>query len=292
MAGKQKNKLKVTTAWTLACLVVLFAALCLWLYTGDITKAKSSVFKALPFPMASVGGIFVPTNEYISRYQEARKIFPGTDPISLKDGTYAQLIAEEKLRQLALEHGVRATQKEIDEEYQRRAAAADLEGKKNFEELLAGFGLSRSSYQLKSIKPDILMANLQIWYNSNRQLNQAVYQQADNLLKRIRDGEDMGVLAKSFSQDEGSKATGGDTGFAEITELLPELREAATEAKTGEPKIIAARTGVLVLRKEEESAGRVRLRQIFLEAPNFQNWYKQETDKIKTKRFINPENIY
>jgi peptidyl-prolyl cis-trans isomerase SurA len=57
---------------------------------------------------------------------------------------------------------------------------------------------------------------------------------AQDLLKRVKAGEDFGSLARLYSQDPGSAAEGGDLGFADRTTFVKEFAAWAFKLKAGE----------------------------------------------------------
>ena len=62
----------------------------------------------------------------------------------------------------------------------------------------------------------------------------ATEQLAERLYERIRNGEDFGELAKSFSEDPGSALNGGDLNWVDPNSLVPEFREVMANAAQGE----------------------------------------------------------
>ncbi|MBI3184776.1 MAG: SurA N-terminal domain-containing protein [Myxococcales bacterium] len=56
----------------------------------------------------------------------------------------------------------------------------------------------------------------------------------DNLRKELEGGKDFAQVAKEFSEDTGSKQSGGDLGFNERAAWVPEFSEAAFGLKVGE----------------------------------------------------------
>jgi len=54
------------------------------------------------------------------------------------------------------------------------------------------------------------------------------------LRERIRAGEDFGELAKAWSDDDSTKAKGGDLGFLDVQDVSPELKQAIAALKPGE----------------------------------------------------------
>jgi peptidyl-prolyl cis-trans isomerase C len=58
--------------------------------------------------------------------------------------------------------------------------------------------------------------------------------EAENILKRIKGGEDFGKLATEFSDDKGSRDKGGDLGFFPKGKTVPSFERAAFELKVGD----------------------------------------------------------
>jgi len=67
---------------------------------------------------------------------------------------------------------------------------------------------------------------------SEQEISQ-IREKAEEILKRIREGEDFYTLARLYSQDV-SAAAGGDMGFFKQNELLPALNEVAFSLEVGE----------------------------------------------------------
>ncbi|MDY7566812.1 peptidylprolyl isomerase SurA [Pseudomonas sp. RTC3] len=57
---------------------------------------------------------------------------------------------------------------------------------------------------------------------------------AERLYERIKNGDDFGELAKSFSEDPGSALNGGDLNWVDPNSLVPEFREVMANTQAGE----------------------------------------------------------
>ena len=279
-----KHNLQKITVYTLLGFIIFVGILSIWLYTGSVTGAKTRAFQILPLPIALVNGSPLFMNSLSQRYTLGQKISGVNGP--QKSAILDQMALEEQLRQVAEANGVFVSQKQIDSEYQDRASQADLQGKNSFEDLLNTYGLSAAAYKNQVITPELMQINLQTWFNGQKALNTAVYSQAENLLQRIQAGEDMSVLAASFSQDQNTKSVGGDMGFMDPANSLPELREPLSEMQAGEARILPSRFGLHIVRLEEKNGNSLHLRQIFLGTGSFDKWYAQQAQKYKIKKLI------
>jgi len=63
---------------------------------------------------------------------------------------------------------------------------------------------------------------------------EAYRQKAEDLLKRVKAGEDFGALARLYSQDPGSAPDGGDLGFSDRSAFVKEFSAMAFKLKAGE----------------------------------------------------------
>jgi len=77
-------------------------------------------------------------------------------------------------------------------------------------------------------------------------------QKAEDLLKRVRAGEDFATLAKEFSEDPGSRAQGGDLGWFSRGEMVKEFEDAAFALKEGEVSgVVESPFGYHIIKVEE-----------------------------------------
>lgn len=76
---------------------------------------------------------------------------------------------------------------------------------------------------------------------------------AESVLKQLESGGNWNDLAKKFSDDPGSKNTGGELGFAQRGKMVPEFDSAIFTQKIGEIKIVKSQFGYHVVQVEERN---------------------------------------
>jgi len=266
-----KKKAFYAGLWVVAALIILSGLAAAWLYTGKISAFKTSLFKKFPLPLALVDWHPLFMGNFIDRQNLATKL-PGeaTNPQNI----FNQLIYESETSQLASGLNMSPNQKQIDQEYESVAKLVDLKGQKNFEALLQSYNLSENFYKSQILKPRLELRNLQIWFNSQRNLNAQAYATADSLQSQIKNGGDMGQLAEQYTQDPTGKSTQGDLGFVQDTDLLPELREPVDNMRAGDVNIVISRLGLNLIKLESKDGNRMHLRLIFLNTGDFGQWLK------------------
>jgi len=87
----------------------------------------------------------------------------------------------------------------------------------------------------------------------------AVRKRAEALLAQVKGGADFAALAKKESEDEGSKANGGDLGFFGKGRMVPEFETAAFAMQAGQTSdLVRSQFGFHIIRVVEKKAGETR----------------------------------
>ncbi len=260
----------------------------IWLYTGQLTESKIKIFTKLPLPIASVNGRFIYLPSYTLRWQAYQLLSQNKltiqSPETAKTAIFEQIVKDQEMTQIALQHGIYIDARELETEYSAQTMG---ESENNFLQSLEVYGLSKNSYEQYVIKPQLFKIKMLTWFNSQADLNPNQSSLANNLTGQIKAGQDMSVLAKQFSQEDTGKIVGGDMGFIDPTELLLEMREPIYSMNAGEVKIIPSRAGINIIKLEEKQSNKFHLRQIFLLPENFQAWLEAQTKNFKIYKLIN-----
>lgn len=95
----------------------------------------------------------------------------------------------------------------------------------------------------------------------------AAEEQAEQALTRARSGEDFGKLAREYSQDPASREEGGNLGWVQRGQLLPEFEEALFAMRPGQISDIVQTSAGLHIIKLERVRGNERLTRHILIRP-------------------------
>lgn len=293
---KRKSK---KTHWIIGgvvgLLVLIIAGGLAWLYTGQVSDAKASIFKALPLPAAIIDSKFVSAQEALERIDLAKQLMEsqgmGTEADTTQ--TYDQLLEAKKLTALVSSRNLSVTNEAIDEEYKNivnQYAAGDTE--KFQTELEATYKMSPEKFKDEVIRQELEQAELGIWYSKQENLNVESYKTANDLKGKLDSGQSFEEVAKVYTQDEATKDFAGDSGLIPFDELLPEFRTDLKEVKVGDIKLVPSRYGLHILKvldqnnDGENGARQIHLQQVFVKQVGFDEWLKTETDNLRVLKLL------
>ena len=89
---------------------------------------------------------------------------------------------------------------------------------------------------------------------ADAQTDAAAKAKAEGILKQIQGGANFAYLAKKYSDDPGSKDSGGELGFSQRGRMVPEFDNAIFTQKIGDTQIVKSQFGYHIVQVEERQA--------------------------------------
>ncbi len=165
------------------------------------------------------------------------------------------MISETLVNQEADKKGIKVTKDDIEKE--KNFIKKNYGDDAAFEQALLQNGLTMEEFEKqmdmqvklrKLIEPDVKVSDDDVkkYFDENKasfdtaeqvkasHILVATKEEADAILKQLKDGADFATLAKDKSTDPGSKANGGDLGYFGHNQMYKEFEDAAFKLKDGE----------------------------------------------------------
>jgi parvulin-like peptidyl-prolyl isomerase len=141
---------------------------------------------------------------------------------------------------------------------ERRGTAAGLDKKRSVELqiMLEQSRLLASTYAKETLIPNTKATDAEInaYIAKHPELDtKQARAKAEDVLKRVKAGEDFAKLAKEFSTDPGSKEKGGDLGWFGHGQMVPEFEKAAFAMQPGQVSdIVESQFGYHIIKVDEK----------------------------------------
>lgn len=308
---KKNNKIKYTTV--IYSVIILVAVLILILGVlnygvGIKNNFTKTVNKALPFPAATVNYLgFISLNSLAENVDSSRRFYENQDfsaaglrvDFATEDGAKRLKIKEKNIlnkmienviiEKLAKERGIKLNDELISQEVERKLLEfGNQEDVKN--NLMRLYGWDIEKFKQKIVKPEMYKEKLIesfIAENTNFENAKNKIEDIANQLSQKANFED---LAKKYSDGESAK-NGGDMGWFENEQMLPQISQAALQLKKGEiSTIIQSSLGFHIIRvddkKTEDGIPMIKVHQIFVKTPSFADWLMEKEKDFKVQIFL------
>lgn len=284
---ESKNK-KSPLVWVLLGVLSTLVVVCLIGMAVVVSQARNvsynpTIVKASQFlrvAAAEVNGEKILYSDYIQDMETLKKFyaaqgaeFPPVAEKDISDMTISRLVANKLIAQIAKDNNVEVTQADVDAKKQELLEQFTNEAEVNAE-LQKNYGWNFDTYVEKVIRPLILEQKLQDAFNSSTDPMFANFQkeevrarhilfsnsdktddeakkQAEDVLARLKKGEDFEALAKQFGSD-GTKELGGDLGWFSRDQMVKEFADAAFALEKGQlSELVKTEFGYHVIRVDD-----------------------------------------
>lgn len=255
------------------------------------------VTKVVPFPASKVGNSFVTYHNYLDnlnimkKYQtEFKKVdFKSEDGkkllTSIKKDTIDRLNEDVLAREEAKKLGVKLTSKEINDSYNDLIKSNG--GDKSFAEVLKKYyGLTINEFKKDIYVDRLLRQKVSEKFASDESVNADSKKKAEEVLAKVKAGEDFANLAKQYSQDS-TASNGGDLGLFSKGKMVPEFEKAAFALKEGETsELVKTVYGYHIIKVTEVKGEQIRASHILIKTKDFAAWLEETKKAAKITKFV------
>jgi foldase protein PrsA len=296
--NKKGNKLTYTIGGVVGVLVLFLVVMGVGIYRYQWEDNFTlGVTKVLPYPVSTVNGKSVRYSAYLEnlnimkKYQlEFKKVdFKSEDGkkilATIKKDTLDRLNEDLLVKDEAKKLKVSISDKEVDDSFGDLIKSNG--GDKAFSEVLQKYyGLSTNQFKEEIYKDRLLRQKVADKFSSDETVNADAKQKAEEVLTKVKAGEDFATLAKQYSQDT-TAANGGDLGFFSKGKMVPEFEQAAFSLKAGEVSgLVKSVYGYHIIKVTEIKGDQIKASHILIKTKDFNTWLEDAKKAAKVHNFI------
>lgn len=275
-------------------LAILFFGVGLYYFRWN-NSFISKVAKIIPYPVAFVNNHMIRYSEYeddMTTLENFIKHQGGEETPGLEKSVLERLIQNEVANQLARKYNVKISEEDLDKEIQK---IIEQEGtKEKVEQVLdEQYGWGIEKFKEKVLKPFLLQEKLQEAITNDEGLNQEVKTKTEEVLAKVKAGEQsFEDLAKEYGED-GTASAGGDLGLFGRGEMVKEFEDAAFSLGKGEVSgLVLTKYGYHIIKVEEVvkndkgEVEKVQAKHILIRTKTFDQILEEEIEKAKVWKLI------
>lgn len=274
MEKHHKRKVLYWTVGLLVCVGVLAALTAFWLYSGVASGARLQTLTWLGAPLGAVG------DEYIeARDLESFTLLGASAGVG---GPTTALVNELRLEALAKQYNIQISSDEIN------MAAAELRaGDARYVSFEQQYGSDLAARAF--VRPYAYTNALRVAY-MQQGLEPALTRQLQSVYQRLHSDEAWRHIAATESDDLATSWSGGDVGYVDLMQAIPEYRQAVSGLPLHSPAVIYSRYGAHIVevlnRLDKDGNELTQLREIVLRPQGFENWLTDQTATVPVKWYV------
>jgi len=148
------------------------------------------------------------------------------------------------------------------------------------------YGLTVQRFKSEFFVDTFLAGKLQNAFQNDKSLNADAEKKANEVLAKVKKGEDFAELAKKYSEDT-SAAKGGDLGFVKKGMLVPEFEDALWKLQPGQTsELVKTVYGYHIIKLTEVKGEERKASHILVKTKDFDTWLEEETKKAKVNYWV------
>lgn len=288
----------ISTGLFIAAVVAFFTYCTLALYrTKSDTTFLYRVTQVIPFPVAKAGGLYVAYENYLFElrhyvhYYETQAKLDFNDPnnkeqlAEFKKRALDKVVNDAYVKQLAKQHNVSVSDKEVDDEInlvraQNRLGNSD----KVFEDVLKDYwGWSVNDFK-RSLRAEMLAQKLVSTLDTD------AHARAAGALAELKSGANFADVAKKYSDDQATKAAGGDYGYPidkTNRNLNAHLTDTLFKLPAGQhSEIINTGYSLEIVKNLETTGGKIKAAHIVFNFKDVNTYINDRKDQQKARLYI------
>lgn len=290
----------VSTSLAILGVIAFFTYSLLSLYRFNTTNTfMYRVTQVIPFPVGKAGSDFVAyenylfeLRHYIHYYQTQQKVDFNTESgqrqlEAFRERALDGVINDAYVKQLAKKHNVSVSDQEVNDQVAVVQAQNRLtDNPKVFEEVLKEFwGWSVDDFK-RELRQQLLAQKVVAT------LDTGTHQRADEVLAKVKAGEDFGALAKQYSQDQNTAPNGGEYGIT-ITptnrDVPPQVVAELFKMQPGQTSgIINAGATLEIVKLTELKGTEAKASHISFNFKDIETYLKPLREEEKPARYVRP----
>lgn len=258
-------------------------------------RFTNGVTGVLPYPAAIVNGRVITYHQYLEQLSIVKEYQINFKQVDFKSeegkallsdirkDTMDRLVEDGIVASQAVKLKVTVSDKELNEQFDQLVTSNG--GETSFANVLDQYyDLTPAQFKNMIYKSRLLRQKVAEKFANDDSMNSEAKAKAEEVLAKVKAGEDFASLAKQYSQDTTASA-GGDLGFFSKGKMVPEFETAAFALKAGETsEIVKTVYGYHIIKVVEVKGEEIQASHILIKTKDFNTWL---ADAVKTAKVTN-----
>ena len=289
---------KMIIAAVVALVVIFVGVMAVGVYGYNWEdKFTKEVTKVLPFPAAVVNGKVIFYHTYLEQLAIVEKYqveFKKTDFKSdagkkilagARIDTMQRLVEDSLVDTEAVKLKVTVSTKEVTDSFNQLVTSNG--GETSFSSVLKQYyGLTPNEFKEEIYKSRLLRQKVAEKFASDESVNADAKAKSEEVLAKVKAGEDFATLAKTYSQDT-TASVGGDLGFFAKGKMVPEFENAAFALKVGEVSgLVKTVYGYHIIKVTAIKGDEIQASHILIKTKDFNTWIDDTLKAAKKSIYI------
>jgi hypothetical protein len=289
---------KVLIAIAVGIVVIFLTTMGIGIYSFSWQdQFTRGVTQVVPYPAAIINGRIITYHSYLNQlsivetYQkEFKKVDFATEEgkgvlAGIRKDTMELLIEDSLVYAEAARLKVVLSEKDLTDSYNELIKSNG--GETSFASVLKQYyGLTPEQFKDQIYRSRLLRQKLAEKFSSDETVNADAKAKAEEVLAKVKAGEDFATLASQYSQDTTASA-GGDLGFFGKGKMVPEFETAAFALKAGEVSdLVKTVYGYHIIKVVEIKGEEIKASHILIKTKDFNTWLADAIKSVKKNILI------